>query len=311
MSWLRILHETTYRYKTAVRFGPHRLVLRPREGHDVQVKDMRLEISPAFELKWSRDVFGNSVATADFLRPADQLAIRSEVILQQTAPFPLRSGRPATPVPFPVEFSGLESVVAAAYQATTFPEDVARVKQWVGATIDLNAVSGAEEAVAAVALAIRKTVEYRRRDAKGVQTPSETLALNSGSCRDMATFMLEALRVLGLPARFASGYLDCAASEAGRASTHAWAEAYLPEIGWTGYDPTLGEATSRDHVVAGVSNHPRGVMPVSGTFFEQKDAYLGMTVTVKTERFASAPDLTAAKPSETGTKLNQQANHSD
>ena len=94
MSWLRIIHETVYRYGTAVRFGPHRLVLRPREGHDVQVKEMRLEIAPEFELEWSRDVFGNSVATAYFLSPADHLRIRSEVIVQQTAPFPLRSVRP-------------------------------------------------------------------------------------------------------------------------------------------------------------------------------------------------------------------------
>ena len=288
MSWLRIIHETTYRYKTAVRFGPHRLVLRPREGHDVQVKDMRLEISPPFELKWSRDVFGNSVATAYFLSPADQLTIRSEVLLQQTAPFPLQSARPTIVVPFPVEFSGLESTVAAAYLATTFPDDVARVKQWVAAAIELRAVSGAEEAVAAVARTIRDTIQYRRRDAKGVQTPGETLAASSGSCRDMATLMLEALRVIGLPARFASGYLDCAASEAGRASTHAWAEAYLPEIGWTGYDPTLGEATSGHHVVTGVSNHPRGVMPVGGTFFGEQGFYLGMTVAVQTERLVHA-----------------------
>ena len=292
MSWLRIIHETTYRYKKAVRFGEHRLVLRPREGHDVQVNDMRLEISPEFELKWSRDVFGNSVATACFLSPADQLTIRSEVLLQQTAPFPLLSSRPSTVVPFPVEFSALESAFVAAYQVTTFPDDVERVKQWAGAAIDLSAVSGAEEAVAAIARAIRDTIEYRRRDAKGVQTPSETLAANSGSCRDMATLMLEALRVIGLPARFASGYLDCAASEAGRASTHAWAEAYLPEIGWTGYDPTLGEATSGNHVVTGVSNHPRGVMPVSGTFFDLQSSYLGMTVTVQTERLAEAPQRT-------------------
>ena len=100
----------------------------------------------------------------------------------------------------------------------------------------------------------------------------------------MATLMLEALRTLGLPARFASGYLDCAASEAGRASTHAWAEAYLPQIGWTGYDPMLGEATSHKHVVTGVSNHPRGVMPVSGTFFDEHNSYVGMTVTVQTQR---------------------------
>jgi len=289
MSWLRIIHETTYRYKTAVRFGPHRLVLRPREGHDVQVHEMRLEISPEFDLKWSRDVFGNSVATADFLRPADQLTIRSEVILRHTAPFPLRSGRPAMPAFLPVEFSELESVVAAAYQATTFPDDVARVRQWVAATIDLKTVNGAEDAIATVARTIRDTVRYQRRDAKGVQTPGETLAAGSGSCRDMATLMLEALRVIGLPARFASGYLNCAASEVGGASTHAWAEAYLPEIGWTGYDPTLGVATSGNHVVTGVSNHPRGVMPITGTFFGEQGSYLGMTVAVQTGRLAHAP----------------------
>lgn len=288
MSLLRITHETIYRYGKAVRFGPHRLVLRPREGHDVQVKDMRLEISPEFELEWSRDVFGNSVATAHFLSPADQLRIRSEVTIEQTAPFPLRSARPRTPVPFPVEFPALESAVAAAYRATTFPDDVARVKQWADATLDLSAASGAEEAVAVIARAIRDHIEYRRREARGVQTPGETLAARSGSCRDMATLMLEALRVIGLPARFASGYLDCAASAAGHASTHAWAEAYLPKIGWTGYDPMLGEATSSSHVVAGVSHHPRGVMPISGTFFDPQNSYLGMTVAVQTERLAPA-----------------------
>jgi transglutaminase-like putative cysteine protease len=291
MSRLRIIHETTYSYKAAVRFGPHRLVLRPREGHDVRVEEMRLEIAPEFELEWSRDLFGNSVATAHFLSPADHLRIRSEVLLQQTAPFPLRSTRSSVPVPFPIEFSGLESAVAAAYQATTFPEDVAQVDKWVRNAIDLTAARDAEDVVAAVALAIRKSVKYRRREVKGVQSPTETLAESSGSCRDMATLMLEALRALGLPARFASGYLDCAASEAGGGSTHAWAEAYLPEIGWIGYDPTLGEATSGQHVVTGVSNHPRGVMPISGTFFDDQESYIGMEVTVQTERLSDESSL--------------------
>ena len=215
MSWLRIIHETTYSYKAAVRFGPHRLVLRPREGHDVRVEGMRLEIIPEFELEWSRDLFGNSVATAHFLSPSDHLHIRSEVLLQQTAPFPLRSARPSIPVPFPVEFSGLESAIATAYQMTTFPEDVARVREWVRDAIDLTSLCGAEDALDSVDCAIHKSIKYRRRVAKGVQTPTETLAESSGSCRDMAMLMLEALRAIGLPARFASGYLDCAASEGG------------------------------------------------------------------------------------------------
>ena len=284
MSWLKIAHETTYRYSKAVRFGPHRLLLRPREGHDVRVEEMRLTIEPDAEVEWSRDLFGNSVATAHFSNAAEQLRIRSDILLEQTMPFPLRSARPATPVAFPVTFSGLESVIAAAYRETVYPDDVARVRKWVNETVLLDSALGGEAAVAAITCAIRQTIKYRRREEKGVQTPTETIEQKSGSCRDMATLMLEALRALGLPARFASGYLDCAASEAGRASTHAWAEAYLPQVGWIGYDPTLGEPTSGKHVVTGVSNHPRGVMPISGSFFDKEKSYLGMEVSVQTGR---------------------------
>jgi transglutaminase-like putative cysteine protease len=229
------------------------------------------------------------VATIHLLSAADALMIRSQVLLWQTAPFPQRSRRSSVRVRFPVEFSQLESVVATAYLATTYPDDVAKVKAWITAAVELSALVDAEEVVSSVGRVIRETIKYRRREAKGVQTPAQTLAEASGSCRDMATLMLEALRAVGLPARFASGYLDCAASEAGRASTHAWAEAYLPELGWTGYDPTLGEATSAKHVVTGVSNHPRGVMPVSGTFFDEDSSFLGMTVTVRTECLAEKP----------------------
>jgi transglutaminase-like putative cysteine protease len=284
MSWLKIWHETTYRYAKPVRFGPHRLLLRPREGHDVRVEEMRLAIEPFAELVWSRDLFGNSVATAHFEKPAEQLRIRSDVLLEQTLPFPVRSTRPIIRVPFPVTFSEAESVVAAAYLEPTYPEDIVLVRKWVEENVALAAMPCAEDALATVTRTIRQLIKYRRREEKGVQTPGETLAQKCGSCRDMATLMLEVLRSLGLPARFASGYLDCVASEAGRASTHAWAEAYLPECGWIGYDPTLGEPTAAKHVVTGVSNHPRGVMPISGSFFDEAKSYLGMDVIVQTQR---------------------------
>ena len=245
---------------------------------------MRLTMEPAAEVEWSRDLFGNSVATAHFADSAEQLRIRSDVLLEQTLPFPLRSARPEVPVPFPVTFSGVESVIAAAYLESTYPDDASALKKWVEENAILTARGGADDVVAAVTRTIREQIKYRRREEKGVQTPGETLEQKSGSCRDLATLMLEVLRALGFPARFASGYLDCAASEAGRASTHAWAEAYLPTRGWTGYDPTLGGPTSAKHIVTGVSNHPRGVMPVSGTFLDETNAYLGMKVTVQTER---------------------------
>ena len=89
-----------------------------------------------------------------------------------------------------------------------------------------------------------RTVTYQRRSEKGVQNPARTLELGTGSCRDMATLMMEAARLLGVAARFASGYLHCTASMAGHASTHAWAEVYLPTLGWRGFDPTIGAAIS-------------------------------------------------------------------
>jgi transglutaminase-like putative cysteine protease len=296
MSGLRIHHETIYCYRKPVRFGPHRLILRPREGHDIRVEEMTLQIEPEFALDWSRDVFGNSVATIHLLQPAQELRIRNHIVLRQTAPFPLRTGRPVKPSAFPLEYSPFERVVAVAYQATTFPDDLSRVKEWVADQIDISRGEPAETIVAALNRRVRESIAYARRETKGVQTPAETLLKKSGSCRDMATLLLEALRALGFPARFASGYLHCRASEAGHASTHAWAEVYLPEIGWIGYDATSGELTSANHVVTGVSNHPRGVMPITGSFFGDAKNYVEMKVSVETERLS---DEAGARKSET------------
>ncbi len=288
MSWLRIVHETIYRYTKPVRFGPHRLVLRPREGHDLRVEEMNLDLEPEYDVEWSRDVFGNSVATVFFFAPSETLRIKNTLLLHQTRAFPRRTDRPVARPRYPLQFSPMEEAVACAYRASTFPDDVARVGDWLRGEIDPGTFDEAEKLAAAVNRKVRKAIGYRRREEKGVQSPGETLATGSGSCRDLATLVLECWRALGFPARFASGYLDCAASEAGRASTHAWAEAYLPEIGWVGFDPTLGALTSSQHVVTGVSNHPRGVMPIAGTFYGESELYQDMSVTVQTERIERA-----------------------
>jgi transglutaminase-like putative cysteine protease len=140
----------------------------------------------------------------------------------------------------------------------------------------------AEGAVLALCRAIHDRITYRRRLEKGVQSPADTLALASGSCRDVATLMMEAARAAGLAARFASGYLHAGASLTGNASTHAWTEVYLPLLGWRGFDPTMGTAVDARHIVTGVSHHPRGVMPVSGSFDGTAADHAGLTVSVLT-----------------------------
>lgn len=285
MSTLRIEHQTTYYYSRPVAFGRHRLVLRPREGHDVRVLSMDLHIAPDHRLLWSRDVFGNSIAIVDFTEMAEILQIRSEVVVCRFPSLSVDAG-PNSPwcVTYPVTYDPLETQIVSAYQTASYPDDMEELRSWLDQHLQLQGMTDAEEVNFALAKLIRAQVKYSRRPERGVQTPAQTLKLGTGSCRDMATLMMDAARLLGLATRFASGYLHCAASEVGRASTHAWTEIYLPSLGWRGYDPSIGELTSLKHVVTGVSNHPRGVMPISGMFTGVSSDYREMQVSVKTEQ---------------------------
>ncbi len=82
MQRLRIKHLTEYIFPTTVTLNSHRLLLRPREGHDVRIETSKLEINPAYNIKWQRDVFDNSLAIVNFLEPSNRLTIASEVVIQ-------------------------------------------------------------------------------------------------------------------------------------------------------------------------------------------------------------------------------------
>ncbi len=280
MSRLRIEHSTIYSYRQPVTLGRHRLVLRPREGHDVHVELMNLHISPLHEIIWSRDVFSNSVAIVDFVEPTERLEIISTVVVNRTIPND-RLGGGTHEIFMPVSYEPTEAIVTGSYQLQSYPEDFADLQEWLK---QFNTSGDANRLLIDICTRIRDQIAYQRRDVRGVQSPKQTLQLQSGSCRDMATLMMDAVRQLGLAARFASGYLDCPASQAGRSSTHAWVEVYLPIRGWCGFDPTLGEVTSLKHIVVGVSQHPRGVMPISGVFNGPTGACTEMLAQVKIEK---------------------------
>jgi len=281
MQTITVQHTTRYDYVREVQLLRHRLIVRPREGHDLRIEQMKLQIEPEHTITWVRDVFGNSVAWVEFSKPASTLLVETDLVIARSAPFPVHEMHVPGRVPYPVLYDPLEMPVVSAYLAPSFPEDVMALQQWLKAQLNVD-MADAEGTVLALARLIHQRITYRRREEKGVQTPGQTLAVLSGSCRDMATLMMDCARVLGIAARFVSGYLHGPASLAGRASTHAWAEIYLPSLGWRGFDPTLARATSYHHIVTGVSNHPRGVMPISGTYSGTRADFSGMTVTVRT-----------------------------
>ncbi len=279
----RIIHTTSYRYAEPVSYGLHRLVVRPREGHDIHVEQLMLNVQPDAHVTWHRDLYGNSIAIAQITGTADHLLFHSDVTVNRRALTSHNSLLKAYPLRYPPAYSTLETPLITGYLTPVYPMEAASLRAWM---TDIFSVKSGEDSVSIVHKVgtwIHQNLTYRRREDRGVQTPLETLELRSGSCRDMATLMLEAVRTINLASRFASGYLDSAASAAGRAATHAWVEVYFPEHGWFGFDPTLGEGTTHKHIVTGVSSHPRGVMPITGTYSGPPETFLGMEVSVKME----------------------------
>ncbi|MDB6079874.1 MAG: transglutaminase family protein [Akkermansiaceae bacterium] len=278
---LRIQHRTQYRYAGPVTFDPHRLVIRPREGHDLRVESLELAISPQAEVVWTRDIFGNSIAHAYFSEQAAELTIDMDVVVRRffdaANPPPTAPGASA----YPLSYDTLEHGIIVGYLTPVYAEETAAVQEFARSLPDPGDFASAELFALKLAELIHDKIGYQRREQKGVQTPATTLALGTGSCRDVATLMMETLRHLGVAARFASGYLDCAATRAARGSTHAWTEAYFPQLGWRGFDPTSGKLCNHQHIVTGTSHHPRGVMPVSGGYVGTPGSYQGLTVAVE------------------------------
>lgn len=279
MKRLHIKHVTEYVFQTPVTLNPHRLLMRPREDHDVRIESSRLEINPAYKIKWHRDVFDNSLAMVSFLDKSDRLLIASEVTIQHydQAPFDFLMDDYAVRYPFTYALS--DQVDLAAFQQPIFTNDLAAIHLWLQ---QFNCI-GSETFPLLVRMnhTIGTQFRYLMREEAGVQSPAQTLWQGSGSCRDYATLLIEACRCLGLASRFVSGYLHAPATEMGNASTHAWVEIYLPGTGWKGFDPTLGEVTGSQHIAVAVARDPVTVPPVSGSFIGPVSAAPKMRVDVQ------------------------------
>jgi transglutaminase-like putative cysteine protease len=277
---IRIQHRTTYYYNQPVTIGQHRIMIRPREGHDVHIESSLLEIHPAHTIRWMRDVDGNCLAKVDFTEKASQISFYSEIFLQQYDSNPLDFILDESAVNYPFVYDAHSIPELTAFMAILYPRDVAVLREWLarfwkpGEAIETTAL------LQKLNVYINKNFIYMRRDEPGVQTPAETIKKGSGSCRDFATLMLEACRCWGLAARFVSGYMQCDATEAGGASTHAWMEVYLPGAGWKGFDPTSGIMTAAQHVPVGVSRNPESVAPISGSFQGPTYCFQGINVDV-------------------------------
>jgi transglutaminase-like putative cysteine protease len=284
MPLLTIYHKTEYRYARPVTFGEHMIMLRPRDGHDLRVLENSLKITPEpMRLRWIHDAFGNSVAIAAFDERADALTFVSRVTVEHNPAeeFALTADDPAYFYPFlydPDEFPDLLPYVTPQYA-----DPDGELSAWARNFLDAEAPTPTFNILSGMTRLIHQTFAYQKRYVQGTQHPLDTLQTGTGTCRDYALLMIEALRRLGIAARFVSGYLFTGNEQdmRGGGSTHAWVQVYLPSAGWIEFDPTNGILGTRDLIRIAVARDPRQAIPLHGVYLGPADAFLAMDVSIK------------------------------
>ena len=294
MPVLTVRHVTTYRYKQPVAFGEHRMMLRPRDSYDQKLLDTNLEITPEpVDIRWVHDVFGNCVAIARFAGRAQELRFESVIRLEQSSANVLdfQIEEYAKRYPFTYGADEMPDLMRSIERQYLDPEH--ELDRWARQFLRHDGRTETTELLASMTYAIRQSLTYVAREESGIQDPVRTLRLASGSCRDFAVLMMEAVRSLGLAAHFVSGYLyvpeDRRGGWVGGGATHAWLRVYLPGAGWVEFDPTNGIVGSHNLIRVAVVRDPRQAVPVSGTWTGFPSDSLGMTVEV---------EVTAALPAE-------------
>lgn len=283
MRILTVRHVTSYTYSEPVRFGEHRMMFRPRESHDLRLLTTKLDIlPPPADVRWLHDVFDNSVAIATFDEAASELRFESTVTLEhiETAlpDYALDLGART----FPFQYSDDERPDLVGALARHYPCD--DLGQWTARFLPLSGPTTTMTLLHSMTRAIKDEFAYVRRSEKGVQSPGETLRRSSGSCRDFAVLMMEAVRSLGLAARFVSGYIFLPEVNSGApvsgGATHGWMQTYLPGAGWVDFDPTNSIVGNRSLIRVAVAWDQRNALPLWGTFIGPASSFRGMRVEV-------------------------------
>jgi transglutaminase-like putative cysteine protease len=286
---LFVRHVTTYSYSVPVSFGPHRLMIRPRDSFDIRILDTQIEITPRASLHWMHDVYGNPIAIATFHEMSDRLEIASGLVLRRYASaFP--SGRDLSKAPFAPHYSDGERIVLQPFMAPATDDEGGALVAWLGEV--LAEPEGGADPLDRVSRAIHSGFGYSIRFEEGTQAPGQTIVSRSGSCRDLAWLFIEAVRRLGYAARFVTGYLhnqgnDDPANRAAVGLTHAWAEVFVPGDGWVEFDPTNALVADPHLIRVAVARVPGEASPVAGSFTGPFGAQLGLAVGVDISRTVS------------------------
>ena len=286
-----ITHTTRYRYAQPVELGNHRVMFRPRGSHDMRVLATSLDITPEpKDVRLIHDVYSNSVAIVEPTSPTNELKFVCKFTVEHVGERALDLPVEPAFAEYPFVYSGEDGVVLQPYLLPWYTDPTGELLTWAQSFLTGDGRVYSLDVLLRMNAFIRDTMQYMPRISEGVQSPYETLRLQSGTCRDFATLMIEAVRRLGYASRFVSGYLYSPALDStdgahhGAGATHAWLQTYLSGAGWLTFDPTNNLVGGTDLIRVGFARHASGASPITGNWHGFPGDFLGMDVDVQVSR---------------------------
>jgi transglutaminase-like putative cysteine protease len=278
---LKITKTSTYTYEEPVSFSPHNVRVFPRTDLFAKVVSVAFSSTPGSDIQYRRDLFDNIIAYCFYPEPSATLHFHLDMVVEveERNPFHflLDSNGLSIPPHYPPEESDIMAPYLAPASGCSLPQPLApgASRPTVETLVNLNHW-------------IHENISYENRPEGQPQTPRETLEKSSGSCRDMAALLSEALRQNGVAARLASGFVwegDKSDSDKRAVSSmHLWVEACMPGAGWIGMDPTNGVLTNHHFIATAVGRRHSDVAPISGAYYSNTQVQSRMDSIVRVEK---------------------------
>jgi transglutaminase-like putative cysteine protease len=260
---ISVTHSTVYRYDFPVWLEPHIFRLRPRSNSSQRLLAFDLQIAPTpAGTTECLDQDGNLALNAWFDAPASELSVLSRFTVELLRENPFDYVLSGESLNLPLWYREPLCTALIPYRNDGRVAD--SVKQYAN-----SVAASAQWNILWFLTALNRQIFQNFQPVirpYGPPWPSDqTLSTQEGSCRDLAVLFCDVCRVMGVAARFVSGY-ECASANRQDSYMHAWAEVYLPVIGWRGYDPSRGLAVANGHVAIAAGFDHDLASPVAGWY---------------------------------------------